>query len=90
MSKAYYAASIKDFLADSRERIVGCLNEILEFDREIEQQVAWDQEIDMLKQVLASNESWKKGSIIFEYSIPRLCGRIDVVLLHSFFCLLFF
>lgn len=81
MSKAYYAASINDFLADSREKIVGCLNEILEFDREIEQQVAWDQEIDMLKQVLMRNKSWKTGSIIFEYSIPRLCGRIDVVLL---------
>ncbi len=81
MSKAYYVASVADFLNDSKERIVGCLNEILEFDRDIEQQVAWNEEIDVLKSALADHDSWKGGSVIFEYSIPRLCGRIDVVLL---------
>ena len=45
-----------------------------------EQKYAWSEEIDLLKQVLAP---WKDESaeIIFEYSIPRLGKRIDVVLL---------
>lgn len=81
MSKAYYIATVGEFFADSKERIVGCLNEILEFDREIDQQVAWEEEIAILKQALGSRQEWQDGAILFEYSIPRLCGRIDVVLL---------
>lgn len=81
MSKAYYFASVEKFLSDSKERIVGSLNAILDFDREIEQQVAWDEEIDILKGALGANEAWHNGAVIFEYSIPRLCGRIDAVVI---------
>ena len=41
------------------------------------QRDAWLEEIDILKKVLSRFD----GSIYFEYSIPRMGKRIDVVLL---------
>ena len=41
---------------------------------------AWKSEISIMKQVL-SVYSGENGQIIFEYDIPRLGKRIDVVLL---------
>lgn len=81
MSKAYYSASIRQFLEESQDSIVGKLNSVFEFDREINQGEAWIEEIAMLKEVLAGNRDWGDGSILFEYTIPRLCGRIDAVVL---------
>lgn len=45
-----------------------------------EQKYAWSEEIEIMQQALLS---WKDeyGEIIFEYSIPRLGKRIDVVVL---------
>lgn len=72
MSKAYYIATVREFLEDFKERIVGCLNEILEFDREIDQQVAWEEEIAILKEALGSRQEWQEGAILFEYSISKI------------------
>lgn len=83
MSKAYYSASIRQFLSESRDSIVGKLNSVFEFDREINQGEAWDEEIAMLKEVLAGRDDWSDGGVLFEYTIPRLCGRIDAVVLLS-------
>lgn len=41
------------------------------------QKFAWDEEINFLKDALKTND----GQIIFEYSIPRIGKRIDVVIL---------
>lgn len=51
-----------------------------EGDSGAEQKYAWSEEIGIMKQVL---QPWKGeyAEIIFEYSIPRLGKRIDVVLL---------
>ena len=50
---------------------------------------AWKAEIDIMKNVVSSLD--KDGQIIFEYDIPRLGKRIDVVLLYRgiIFCLEF-
>ena len=50
---------------------------------------AWKAEIDIMKNVVASLNN--DGQIIFEYDIPRLGKRIDVVLLYRgvVFCLEF-
>ena len=49
---------------------------------------AWKSEIDILKTSLSQ---WKNGHIIFEYDIPRLGKRVDVILLLKgiVFCLEF-
>ncbi len=51
---------------------------------------AWKSEIEIMKRVISSLED-KSGQIIFEYDIPRLGKRIDVVLLYKgiIFCLEF-
>ena len=51
---------------------------------------AWEEEIDLMKDIL---KEWKNenAEIIFEYTIPRLGKRVDVVLLlrDVIFCIEF-
>ena len=51
---------------------------------------AWNEEISVMKQVLSPYRE-EQGEILFEYDIPRLGKRIDVVLLLKgiVFCLEF-
>ncbi|PKN51741.1 MAG: hypothetical protein CVU55_09840 [Deltaproteobacteria bacterium HGW-Deltaproteobacteria-13] len=77
MNRAYYSATIKDFLNTSPEEIIGKIVLQNEFPLEQTQKDAWFAEVIILKEVLSPY----KGSIYFEYSIPRMGQRIDVVLL---------
>ena len=77
MNRAYYSATIEDFLNTSPEEIIGKITLKNEFSLEQTQKDAWLAEIIILREVL----SLYKGSIYFEYSIPRMGQRIDVVLL---------
>ncbi|MGA2554032.1 MAG: DUF2075 domain-containing protein [Smithella sp.] len=77
MNRAYYSATIKDFLNTSTEEIFQKIALKNEFPLEQTQRDAWLAEIIILKEVLTAH----KGSIYFEYSIPRMGQRIDVVLL---------
>lgn len=76
MAKAYYASSIRDFLNSSTEAIQGKILIKDEFRATTEQRNAWLSEIEILKNQLSLlNED---GSIIFEYTVPRIGSRIDV------------
>jgi len=77
MNRAYYSATIEDFLNTSPEEIIGKIALKNEFPLEQTQKDAWLAEIIILKEVLLPY----KGSIYFEYSIPRMGQRIDVVFL---------
>jgi len=76
VKREYYADSIKDFIRSSTEEIVGKLALGSGFSDTVEQRRAWNEEIDLLKPVLAPYE----GGIHFEFSIPRMGERIDVLL----------
>jgi hypothetical protein len=76
-SSAWYAASIEAFRAASAEEILGALAANSGFDIVLAQRNAWRAEIDFLRERL----SGVTGSILFEFSIPRMGRRIDVVLL---------
>lgn len=78
LPKAYYAATISDFLTTSNETICGQLQVSDHFTTESAQKLAWTKEIEILKDQLQNTED---GSIIFEYTIPRIGSRIDVALL---------
>ena len=78
MERFFYQNNISGFLADSEDTILGILARNNSFDLVDLQRNAWLYEITFLKKLL-HNES--AGQIIFEYSIPRLGKRIDVVLL---------
>src|SRR5690242_7023657 len=77
MSRAYYSDSISSFLASDTNTILGILACGNDFPLEPTQRDAWLEEIDILKSVLPPHQ----GAIYFEYSIPRMGQRIDVVLL---------
>ena len=76
MNREFYADSITDFIRSSTEEIVGKLALGSGFPDTIEQRGAWVEEIEILKPVLAPY----RGGIHFEYSIPRMGERIDVLL----------
>jgi hypothetical protein len=77
MKRAYYDDSITNFLITSPEEIIGKIALKNEFSLEQTQKNAWLAEIIILKKVLSPY----KGSIYFEYSIPRMGQRIDVIIL---------
>ncbi|HPR86054.1 MAG TPA: DUF2075 domain-containing protein [Prolixibacteraceae bacterium] len=77
MNRAYYSNSIPNFLRSSQNEILGILAGNSEFADEQTQKESWKEEIRILKEVLKPYE----GSIYFEYSIPRMGKRIDVLLI---------
>ena len=81
MQRFYYAESFTSFLAQDTESILGKLSERNEFDLTLEQRDAWCREITIMKQVVRTLGG--DGHIVFEYTIPRMGKRVDVVLLHG-------
>jgi len=77
MKRDYYSDLITNFLNTSPNEILGQLVTSSGFSIEQTQRDAWLQEIGILKKVLSD----VRGSIYFEYAIPRMGKRIDVVLL---------
>jgi len=78
MQRAYYSASIADFLGTSPNEILGALLANSGGSAtEHTQRDAWLEQIRILKDVLRDRE----GRVYFEYSIPRMGSRIDTVLL---------
>jgi hypothetical protein len=77
MRRAYYSDKISDFHLRSNEEILGKLAQANAFSLEQTQRDAWLEEIRILKNALRPYN----GSIYFEYSIPRMGKRIDIVLI---------
>ncbi|HUI92365.1 MAG TPA: DUF2075 domain-containing protein [Chitinivibrionales bacterium] len=75
--REYYSDSIEGFLKSSSDEVLGKLTSRSDFDVGQSQRNAWVEEISILQAVLRG----RKGSVYFEYSIPRMGKRIDVVLL---------
>ncbi len=76
MKRDYYSKSIPEFLEEEPLAILGELTSNSDFDVVQNQRTAWVEQIKILKEVLVPYT----GSIYFEYSIPRMGKRIDVVL----------
>ena len=73
-----YNATIKEFKVTNFGEIYSKIDHSVEnSQRSGLQKFAWDGEIQFLQEALKTDE----GLIIFEYSIPRIGKRIDVVLL---------
>ena len=89
-NRCLYAATFKEFLARERLAVLGALHNNYHGDALTTTDEAWMGEIDILQKVLIP---WKdeNAQIVFEYEIPRLGKRIDVVLLLRgiIFCLEF-
>ena len=77
MKREYYSDSIANFRNTTPDEILGRLAKSNNFPLEQSQRDAWIEEIIILQKVLFNFQ----GSIYFEYSIPRMGKRIDVVIL---------
>ena len=74
---AYYAADIQDFLKAEEDSILGALSMRHGFSLEHQQKHAWQGQIQLLRKHLsAATDGW----IYFEFSIPRMGKRADVVI----------
>ena len=90
MSRCLYNSSFKTFLNTDDSSIFGSLCDNYHGEALTTTREAWKSEITIMKNVL-SDYADKNGEIIFEYDIPRLGKRVDVVLLLGgiVFCLEF-
>jgi hypothetical protein len=77
MNRAFYSSLIENFLKSSPDEVLGKLVSNNPFSLEQMQRNAWVEEIKILQQTLKKY----KGSIYFEYTIPRMGQRADVLLL---------
>lgn len=76
MERAYYHASIAEFLAADERQILGNLTARSSFAIDPGQRDAWLAQMRILRTALAG---FADGHLYFEYSVPRLGKRIDVV-----------
>lgn len=77
MKREYYSDSIINFLKTKQDEILGKLTRNSDFDLGQNQRDAWVEQIIILQKCLIDYS----GSIYFEYSIPRMGKRIDIVLI---------
>ena len=75
---AYYSDTVTAFKNCSDETILGHLSESHHFALEELQRDAWRIQIRLLKRELAALDT---GTIYFEFAIPRMGKRADVVIL---------
>jgi hypothetical protein len=75
---SYYENNLQDFLAAGEDAILGALSMRHGFALEHQQKHAWQGQIRLLQRLLPTTLS---GWIYFEFSIPRMGKRADVVLL---------
>lgn len=88
--RCLYNNSFEQFNIENDNAIFGALCDNYHGDALTTTRDAWKSEISILKTVLSKLDV-KDGQIVFEYDIPRLGKRIDVVLLFKgiVFCLEF-
>lgn len=80
INRFFYKSSITNFLRTPVDTIFGQMSRADEMDTSATQKYAWEQEIEIMKESLMpynDEDAW----ILFEYTIPRLGKRVDVVVL---------
>lgn len=89
MARCLYHSSFQNFIKADNNSIFGTLCENYHGEAITTTREAWQEEISVLKDALRNFDN--DGEIIFEYDIPRLGKRIDVVLLLKgiIFCIEF-
>lgn len=79
--RSYYSEDIKFFIHDSEDSILGRMGLSSQFADDLATKRSWKEEIAILKSQLSSVVH--QGKLYFEFSIPRLGKRIDVVLISG-------
>jgi hypothetical protein len=76
-SRAWYCASIEEYLNTSPDTVFGILAKNPDFDLATTQKAAWVTQIEFFQKNLVG----LTGSLFLEFNIPRLGSRVDAVLL---------
>lgn len=76
---SYYSAEVADFLVADPNAILGALAGASVFNPILTQIAAWTEQIVVLKAALVGIP----GTIFFEFNVPRIGSRIDVVLISG-------
>lgn len=89
-NRCLYRSEFKSFIEADPYYILGRIRDAFHGQTPTTTVEAWSDEIDIMQKVLLPWEN-EEGEIIFEYDIPRLGKRIDIVLLLRgiIFCLEF-
>lgn len=77
MLNYYFKDSIQSFLNRSTEEIIGQISLSNQFGSILTQNKSWESQIPILKEALEPFQ----GEIFFEFSIPRMGKRVDVILI---------
>lgn len=78
--RAYYSSTISEFLHQSNSEILGEIHSNdISAETRIQQNNTWEIEVQILKEQL---RDFDEGRILFEYTIPRMGKRVDVVVLY--------
>ncbi|MDA7953117.1 MAG: DUF2075 domain-containing protein [Nitrosopumilus sp.] len=82
MERSYYSEDLRTFLGSEPAKVLGYLAKAERQDPTNAQTVAWVDQIAILQDQL---HIFDKGHIMFEYIIPRVGTRVDVVLIYADF-----
>ena len=74
----YYSDTISRFLTKNTEEIIGKLTLASQHDINDDTSNSWIEEIETLKSILMPYK--ERGSVYFEYNIPRMGRRADAIL----------
>ncbi|MFK8018013.1 MAG: DUF2075 domain-containing protein [Gammaproteobacteria bacterium] len=80
MKRAFYSAPISVFLSETENAVLGQLVANNTFETNLEQRHSWSTQISLLQRDL-NTDSHGTGRILFEFAIPRMGKRVDVVLI---------
>ena len=88
-NRSFYSAPIKQFVSSDPNFVLGVLTENSGFSIETTQRDAWRSQIQILQQEIPTFAD--RGTIFFEFIVPRLGKRIDVLILidHTIFVIEF-
>lgn len=73
----YYSDTVTDFLSRSENEIVGALTLASQHNINDQTSQSWLEEIETLHEAFAPYKG--RGSVYFEYNIPRMGRRVDVI-----------
>jgi hypothetical protein len=76
LARFWYGAAIADFLASDADDILGKLSRHAGDGHFSDQRDAWLAQIDLLQEQLTGLDGW----VFFEFNIPRMGRRVDVIL----------
>ena len=83
VENCWYSGSASDFLNANLDSVYANMVRSSAFDINDRTKESWDEEILFLRKFFNDYPAVVDGQVVFEYPIPQLRGRIDVVLLYK-------